>query len=255
MGPRGLLITMEQPKECEKVAISVITATYNAAAHLPGLIGSLRAQTDRDFEWVVADGASNDGTLALVAEAVDLNPRVSSEPDFGVYDAMNRAIVSATGDYYVVIGADDRFAPDAIANFRAAARESGADIVAAAVLAQGRPIPIREGRSWLYGAHAFISSHSVGTLVKRELHQKFGYYSNRFSIIADTLFVKRVCQAGATRHVAAFCAGEYAVDGISNTEVLACLTEGLRVQLLTEKNKYLQIAIFFLRLLKNLHRI
>ena len=53
--------------------ITVVTATYNCVSQLPGLLESLRSQTDRDFEWVVADGGSGDGTLELLRAATDLN--------------------------------------------------------------------------------------------------------------------------------------------------------------------------------------
>ena len=62
----------------KRATISVVTATRNAVEHLPNLIESLREQTDRDFEWVVADGASDDGTLELLRDITDLNIAISS---------------------------------------------------------------------------------------------------------------------------------------------------------------------------------
>src|SRR5262245_157296 len=98
--------------------ISVITPTYNAATTLPRLIASLRTQTDRDFEWVIADGHSNDGTLEMLRGIDDLDIRITSQPDYGIYDALNRGVRTCSGEYYVVIGADDFFEPEAIRNFR-----------------------------------------------------------------------------------------------------------------------------------------
>ncbi|MDQ6966765.1 MAG: glycosyltransferase, partial [Mariprofundaceae bacterium] len=103
----------------ERMRISIVTATFNAEQVLPSLIDSLRNQTDMNFEWVVADGASTDGTLDILQGIKDLNVHVSSQSDFGIYDAMNRALRLSTGDFYIVAGADDRFESDAIANFRA----------------------------------------------------------------------------------------------------------------------------------------
>jgi len=89
--------------------ISIITATYNAAAVLPRLVESLIAQTDQDFEWVVADGASTDGTLEILEQAKTRlkNVVVDSRPDFGIYDAMNRAIKLSKSSYYLIVGADN----------------------------------------------------------------------------------------------------------------------------------------------------
>jgi glycosyltransferase involved in cell wall biosynthesis len=66
------------------VQISIITATLNARELLPGLIQSLQQQTDSDFEWVVMDGGSRDGTLELLRSAGLQQMRVVSEPDCGI---------------------------------------------------------------------------------------------------------------------------------------------------------------------------
>lgn len=95
--------------------ITVITATYNASKVLPGLIDSLRSQTDQDFEWIVVDGASTDGTVELVEAAGDVVTRWVSEPDFGIYHALNKALGLATGEYYLVLGADDRLRTEGVA--------------------------------------------------------------------------------------------------------------------------------------------
>lgn len=73
----------------------VNTATCNAAKHLPKLIESLRRQTDKDFEWVIANGASTDGTRELLQSVTDIEIVISSQTDFGIYDALNRAIKKA----------------------------------------------------------------------------------------------------------------------------------------------------------------
>src|SRR5574343_103309 len=87
-----------------KPSISIITVTFNAAAHLPTLIDSLRNQSDRGFEWIVVDGASTDKTVDLL-EASGIVTTWISEPDFGIYDALNKAIRLSTGEYYLVLGA------------------------------------------------------------------------------------------------------------------------------------------------------
>ncbi|MHC1733557.1 MAG: glycosyltransferase [Bacteroidales bacterium] len=92
--------------------ISIITATYNAAQHLSHLIASLRGQSIGNFEWVVADGGSTDGTLEILSQVDDLNIIVDSRPDCGVYDAFNRAVSLSSGDYLLFLGADDYLIAD-----------------------------------------------------------------------------------------------------------------------------------------------
>lgn len=90
--------------------ISVITSTLNAAALLPFTIASLRAQTFRDFEWVVVDGASKDATVDLLHNGKDVVTVLISEPDSGIYDAWNKACTQARGEWLIFLGAGDELA-------------------------------------------------------------------------------------------------------------------------------------------------
>ncbi len=84
--------------------------TYNAASVLPPTLKSVAEQSFRDFEYLVIDGASSDDTLRLVDEAAIAGTVVWSEPDKGLYDAMNKAIDRAKGDYLIFLNAGDAFA-------------------------------------------------------------------------------------------------------------------------------------------------
>lgn len=245
-------------KEDKLASISIITATYNAAKHLPGLIGSLQNQTDQDFEWVVADGASTDGTLTLLKEAqTRFRVVVDSRPDFGIYDALNRAVKMASGDYYLVLGADDRLEPDAVKNYRAAAANAGADFVTAKIRVGARIMGPRRPRwEWLYGPFAHVSGHAVGLLMRRALHERYGFYSPRFPIAADQLFILRAVHGGARVAEADFVAGEFNErSGASGSDVLATLTEGYRVQVMVSGRARLQTILLMLRLFKHMKRV
>lgn len=234
--------------------ISVITATYNAAAHLPALIESLSQQTNQNFEWVVSDGGSDDGTLEMVNAITSFDVRVLSSPDFGIYDALNKGIRAAAGEFYVVAGADDVFYPNAIESFANAVHESP-DIVAASVSAGGLVIRPGRGPSWYYGQFAYIAGHSVGSLIRRSLHERFGYYSRKFPIAADQLFIKRCCQGGVKLINIDSVVGEFGVGGVSSVDAAGALSEFFRVQLVTENNKALQLALYILRLMRNFFRL
>lgn len=88
---------------------SVITVTYNAEKVLEDTIQSVIAQTYHRIEYIIVDGASKDGTLRIVDKYRAHIHTVISEPDKGLYDAMNKGIAAATGDYLCFLNAGDCF--------------------------------------------------------------------------------------------------------------------------------------------------
>lgn len=88
------------------ITISIITISYNAEAVLLPTLESVKRQTYPQLEYIVVDGASTDGTLSLVASLLP-SARVVSEPDRGIYDAMNKGLCLATGDYIWFLNAGD----------------------------------------------------------------------------------------------------------------------------------------------------
>lgn len=91
---------------------SVITVTYNAEKVLEDTIQSVITQTYHHVEYIIIDGASKDGTLSVIDKYRDRISRIVSEPDKGLYDAMNKGIALATGDYLCFLNAGDSFHED-----------------------------------------------------------------------------------------------------------------------------------------------
>ena len=106
----------------------IITVTYNAASTLPATLASVKEQSCKQYEYIVMDGLSKDNTVEM-AKAADIpNARIFSSSDKGLYDAMNKAIDEATGDYLIFLNAGDAFhAPDTL------------QTIADAIVANGRP--------------------------------------------------------------------------------------------------------------------
>jgi glycosyltransferase len=90
--------------------ISLITVTYQSAKTLEATIASVRRQTFSDFEYIVIDGGSTDETIEILKDNSDIVDRWISEPDQGIYDAMNKGISLASGEVIGFIHADDVFA-------------------------------------------------------------------------------------------------------------------------------------------------
>lgn len=92
--------------------ISIITTTYNSDATVKDTLLSVNAQTYHDIEHIIVDGASKDNTLEIVHEYGERVAKVISEPDKGIYDAMNKGIRAATGDVIGILNSDDFFTSD-----------------------------------------------------------------------------------------------------------------------------------------------
>lgn len=98
--------------------VSIVTITYNAARTLQRTLDSVACQTYADIEHLIIDGASKDDTLAIAQRYKEQSRHevvIQSEPDRGLYDAMNKGLQKATGDYLVFLNAGDTlYAPDTI---------------------------------------------------------------------------------------------------------------------------------------------
>ena len=98
----------------ESLLVSVITVVYNGEKYLQQTIDSVAGQTYDNIEYIIIDGGSTDGTLGIIRNNLGHISKWISEPDEGIYDAMNKGIKLANGDLIGIINSDDWFAPNAI---------------------------------------------------------------------------------------------------------------------------------------------
>lgn len=94
--------------------ISVITVCFNSQDTIRMTIESVLSQKYENFEYIIVDGASKDNTMNIIAEYDDVRMKVISEPDKGLYDAMNKGTVIATGDYLSFMNSGDVFKDDLV---------------------------------------------------------------------------------------------------------------------------------------------
>lgn len=104
------------PLNCSfpNLKISVITAVYNRAVTVSHAMLSIQAQTYRHVEHIVQDGSSTDGTLDILTQLAIPSTFICSEPDNGIYDAINRGIARASGDVIGLMHSDDFYADDRV---------------------------------------------------------------------------------------------------------------------------------------------
>jgi glycosyltransferase involved in cell wall biosynthesis len=175
------------------VKFSLITVCYKAGEELAETLASVRAQTHLDIEHIIVDGASPDAATRSVLKRLDDGRSiVISEPDKGVYDAMNKGLARATGDVIGFVNAGDLLeAPDVIAKLAAEFEKGDADVIYGdANMVDPRDIR-KVRRFWKGGDYhrenfrkGWMPPH-LGTYIRREAYERFGVFDLRFRIAAD----------------------------------------------------------------------
>lgn len=180
--------------------ISVVVATFNAADTLQGCVDSVAAQAHPETELLIADGGSTDGTLELLRRNEYKIARWESAPDRGIFDAWNKAVSWASGDWVCFLGADDRFFRDDVLERMvprlAEAEARGVRVVypRLAVVTAGGKLAETIGRPWgeirdLYKQDAVVPH--PGTMHHRGLFEEHGRFDESFRMAADYEFLLR----------------------------------------------------------------
>lgn len=112
-----------------KPLISVVTVVYNGKAHLEQTILSVLEQEYDNVEYIIIDGGSTDGTLGIIKKYEEAIDYWVSEPDGGIYDAMNKGISLSTGEYIAFLNADDWYPVDSLKMVAEAALEEDVDYI------------------------------------------------------------------------------------------------------------------------------
>lgn len=177
------------------LSISIIIAAYNAAPHLPRCLRSIQAQRYLELEVLVQDGGSTDDTLKILRNFASdgLNLRWDSEPDSGIYDAINKALSRAEGELIVILGADDTLAPDALKLVSSVAATTPGDIYPGKALCI-HPDWQGEFKVDICDSRVFILSNPFchnAMFARKEAYDKIGYYSTDYQLAADTQWIHR----------------------------------------------------------------
>ena len=181
--------------------ISIIIATYNAASTLASCLRSIQEQNYQKIEVVIQDGGSTDATLDIIQKFMDsgLPLRWSSEPDCGIYDALNKAIPQTKGDLIVILGADDALAPGALETVSATARRRPADIYPGKTL-----LLYPDGRQAILkvdpcDCRAFMLStpfcHNA-MFASRAAYRAVGLYTTKYALVSDAHWIHRAIKKG-----------------------------------------------------------
>ena len=189
--------------EADRPEVSVVTVCFNAAAALPRTIASIEEQTLTAREWVVVDGGSRDNTVALVKSAWPAPAAFVSEPDRGIYDAMNKGVALSKGELLFFLNADDRFFDaDVLTDVvHAFALRPAMNFLLGGVVVEARQQRFlhshRHVNRWTL---PFVDPCHQAVVVRRRLFDEIGPFDLRWPTSADYDWFLRVSRAGHRLH-------------------------------------------------------
>lgn len=175
------------------IKTSIITSTYNSAETIIDTLESTNAQTYPDVEHIIVDGASKDNTLELVTKYGKRVTTIISEPDKGIYDAMNKGIQAATGDVIGILNSDDFFADkDVITKIvNEFLEDSGLEAVYTNLYYVQQNDPSKIVRYWISGPFKkksfFKGWHPPHPTLylRKDVYEKYGLFNLNFPLAAD----------------------------------------------------------------------
>lgn len=174
--------------------VSVITVSYNSVSTIEHTIESVRAQTYPNLEYIVVDGGSSDGTVAVLKNHAAVIDWWVSEPDKGIYDAMNKGIQKSSGDIIGIINSDDWYERDAVETaVRTFQEHSDVDLVHGAMKVWNEDGSLHAQ----YGSRQGIPPEWVSPFnhptcfVRRSVYQDLGVFDSNYPTAADYEFMLR----------------------------------------------------------------
>lgn len=155
--------------------ISIVTVCYNSEATLRDTLVSVASQTYNNVEYIVIDGGSNDGTIPLIKEFADRVDYFVSEKDDGIYDAMNKGIRAATGDFVGILNSDDVFASSNVV-----------EKIASTIRTEGKVDAV-------YGDLVYVDRSDLSKAVRRYSSKFFRKWKMRFGFMLPhpTFYARR----------------------------------------------------------------
>lgn len=210
--------------------ITVVTVCYNIVTEIEQTILSVLNQTYTHLEYIVIDGGSTDGTIDIIKRYADKITNWVSEPDKGIYDAMNKAINLASGDYINFMNAGDTFADASTIKSIFEGYEGSADVIYGDVLEYfPNHGTVLKRMDKLFGSAVALGLCHQSTFIKLAVHRHFKYDLS-FNICADRNMFFQILQSGYKFEYVPVSVSCYEqLGGISSTHLFRARKEGLRI--------------------------
>lgn len=213
---------------------TIITAVLNGAATIERTIQSVAGQTYRDYEFLVLDAASRDGTVRILKQRSDQIDYWRSEPDQGIYNAWNKGVGLARGQWIAFLGADDEFYPNALQNYAQFLSDPGNATLqyvssrVELVRAGGRRRTV--GRPWNWRDFSrYMNVAHVGSMHHRSLFESFGLFDQTYRMCGDYELLLRPRATLRTGFLSTVTA-KMTYGGVSNARPRLALAEAARAK-------------------------
>jgi len=204
----------------EKPLVTIITVCLNSSKTIDQCIDSVLQQTYENIEYIVIDGGSTDGTVDIIKENEESIDYYVSEPDRGLYHAMNKGLELASGDYILILNSDDWYQADCVDSLIRAKKYSGADFVSS--LAQyvdkaGKPIQVLRHMPYDASLRLRMPLRHETMLISSSIYNDIGLYDETYRIIADFHLTIKLFEREYTLYELQYPLLNFRNDGISNT--------------------------------------
>lgn len=210
--------------------LSVITVCFNDRPNLARTLESIKSQGNQEFEWVVIDGGSTDGTIEMLERAKMPQLKWVSQPDSGIYDAMNKGARLATGDYVYFLNAGDCFySPEVLTRLAEVLKSRRPDFL------YGKVKCVGNGIEYLKGHQISIAEFKLGMPI---CHQAALYrrdrlppkpYDDRFTLIADYILTRNLMRNSNYVEFFDDLIAIYDLGGVSSRQHFLILSERLKL--------------------------
>lgn len=182
--------------------VSIITGTYNSAEFIESCIQSVNNQDYLDIEHIIIDGVSKDNTLELIKNSDSRVVKIVSEPDKGIYDAMNKGLKMATGEIVAILNSDDFYnSNDVVSTVVKKFKEHNLDCLYGNLYYVNQQNPDIIVRNWATGEYNKQKGFQYGWhpahptfFAKNRVYKKYGYFNLDFKIAADFEIMLRLLQ-------------------------------------------------------------
>lgn len=230
--------------------ISIITVSYNSAKYIEATIQSVLSQDYDNVEYIIIDGGSTDGTVDIIEKYADKLAYWVSEPDSGIYDAMNKGISQATGDIVGIINSDDYYFPGAFELVAEAFNNKNlnqyifwgdVEYELLGRIKGWRPKNLKRG--------AFAPHPSM--FCPRMIYNRIGMYDTTFRLLGDYDFMYRAIHKYQLKPIyipelVAF----FREGGLADNNIVTCLRDELKVKLRYGQSPLIAIPLFWLKIIK-----